>query len=158
MQPLSSTPLAAQAGAIAAAIRAEASHQALKAGMVAALHALILSALARLVARLENLVQLWQAGLLPSHPATPASRATPPIAPHNSAPSVPGPREPRTSPASIVRHRDAQSAAAHAPNRPTTIPCRAPDPVPEARPPTIRRAQPPEFSIFALHTPSPNCV
>jgi hypothetical protein len=44
-----------------------------------ALHALILACLARLVARLEDLVRLWQAGLLPPLPTVtaPARRRTP---------------------------------------------------------------------------------
>lgn len=161
MQHTSSTPLAAQAGAIAAAIRAEASHQALKAGMVAALHALILSALARLVARLENLVQLWQAGLLPPHPATPARRTNPPIsAPLAAAPSTGlTPREPRARPPSAVRDSHVPHAIARRPASPVIIFSRVvPVSAPTARHLAPCRARPPDFSFFARHTPSPNCA
>ena len=146
MQPVSSTPLAAQAGAIAAAIRAEASHQARKAGMVAALHALILSALARLVASLENLVQLWQAGLLPPRPTTPAQAA-------------PIPREPR--PRSAARHSHVRvTPRATAPRARVPAIILSPSPQAQAakpRHPAQARAHPPDFRFFAFHTPSTNC-
>lgn len=120
MEHITSTPLAAQAGAIAAAIRAEASHQAIKAGMVAALHALILSALARLVTSLENLLQLWQAGALPS----PASRPATPRAAAIQAPDATTPplRQARARHFSVTRQRHARSATSTAAPAPSTPP------------------------------------
>lgn len=50
----------------------------------ATLHALILACLARLIGRLEDMVQLWRAGLLPppnhpaAHPAAPGTSRAPP--------------------------------------------------------------------------------
>lgn len=66
----SSPPLAQRVAGIAAAMRATADEQAAGAGLLAALHALILTTLARLFGRLEHIVQLWQAGQL-SLPAEP---------------------------------------------------------------------------------------
>ena len=74
---LLSTPslLAQHVAGIHAELRAEADHHAAQAGVIAALHALILTALARLFARLDDLLALWQAGQLPPLIArAPASR------------------------------------------------------------------------------------
>ena len=121
-----STPLAAQVGAITAAIRAEANQRAAQAGVIAALHALIFAAFARMVAGLEKLIQLWQSGLLPQASATaprhsPPSAATTPHA-HNgvsgpsglraSAPATtqPAATQPSASPDGHARRAAASSA------------------------------------------------
>jgi|GEM_PF-2270219 len=79
-------PLAQHIAGIAAGMRAMADDQAAQAGLVAALHALILATLARLLSRLEQMVELWQAGQLPEPPP---SRAAPP----RPAPRADIPRE-----------------------------------------------------------------
>jgi len=70
-------------------MRTEAALRAAQAGIVAALEALVLTLLARIVARLDCMLALWQAGRLPvppPHRAPPAcqvrtaTRAHPPIA------------------------------------------------------------------------------
>jgi hypothetical protein len=63
------TPLAQQVVGVAAAIREEAEAVSAHGGVVAVLHALFLSTLARLVGRLEHMILQWQAGQLP--PQTP---------------------------------------------------------------------------------------
>ena len=52
-------------------------------GLLAPLHALILTSLARLLDRLVAMIRLWQAGLLP--PPTPRRRAARPAAPQQGA-------------------------------------------------------------------------
>ena len=156
MQHITSTPLAAQAGAIAAAIRAEASQRAAQAGMVAALHALILSALARLVTSLENLVQLWQAGLLPS-PRAPAVRHATPGATSSTAPlaAAPSLQQQRARHPSAARDRHAPIPAARRPAIPTarrSAARAALHPAPEAR------HAPPDFPFFGLHVSIQTCA
>ena len=170
MEQTPSTTLAAQAGAITAAICAEANQRAAQAGVVAALHALILAALARLFAGLENLLHLWQAGQLPASGATapcrsPASAA----APHPSRHAVPGlsrpcASAPRTTQPAAGQHDHARHAAASsavAQSHCTAAPRQACAPWPQAR--SARRtaaARTAEgfFTIFALHAPTLNCA
>jgi len=76
--------LAHRVAAIQAEIRDEAAHHAARAGLVASLHVLILTALARLLACLEQMVELWRSGQLP--PKSP-TRIASPAAVH--APCVP---------------------------------------------------------------------
>ena len=73
--PLPAQPLAA----LLADLRAQADHQAARFGPLAALHALILSTLARLLTGLEQIFEQWRAGILP----IPAPRDIP--RPHNQA-------------------------------------------------------------------------
>jgi len=54
-------------------MRAQAADHAAQAGLMAALHALSLAALARIFARLGDMIDLWQSGQLPPCPA-PAPR------------------------------------------------------------------------------------
>ena len=75
------TSLARNLAVILTDIRSEADRRAAERGLVAALHALILSAFARLFTRLETLVSLWQAGQLPlplAPPRIPIARLHPP--------------------------------------------------------------------------------
>lgn len=51
--------------ALATEVRAKAEDRAAEGGPVAALHALILATIAQLIARLGELIELWQQGLLP---------------------------------------------------------------------------------------------
>ena len=81
--------LAEQVAAILARIHASVEDHHARPGLVAALHALILSAFARLFTRLETLVALWQAGQLP---ATAARPQAPMPAPRTQAASRPTPR------------------------------------------------------------------
>ncbi len=141
MQYITSTPLAAQAGAIAVAIRAEACHRAAQAGIVATLHALILSALARLVTSLENLLQLWQAGVLPPPAARPAA---PRPAPSPDA-TTPPLRQARARHPSATRHSHARLAAM------------AGAPAPSATPFSLRTTPRPVAGVraAAFHPPRP---
>lgn len=66
--PSAAPPLAG----LLAGMRAETAQLAAQAGIVAMLHALIMSCLTRLVGRLDHLMTLWQAGQLPiPHTGTP---------------------------------------------------------------------------------------
>ena len=116
------TPLAIQVAGIAADLHATAEHRAAQAGVVAALHALILATLARLFTCLEDLVTLWQSGQLPA----PAPRLR-----HRQ-------NQPAAAPAAIKRPA-ANRAAPAAPPRPhSPNPARAPAPACIATPPAIR--------------------
>ena len=98
--PDAPTPLAASAAGILAALRHEADCHAadlsLGSGPVAALHALILACLARLLTSLGDLLDLWRAGQLPPpQPANPTglrqAGSTPlPAAPHPGRSAVCG--------------------------------------------------------------------
>lgn len=92
---VSDPPLAQQVAGIRAGVHAQADHYAVRSGVVAALHVLILACLARLLARFEDILALWQAGQLPHRPAAhPIS--TGPIAPRSGTPRTPTrPRSPR---------------------------------------------------------------
>ncbi len=128
---------------MAAEMRAAADHQAAEAGLIAALHALILATLARLFNRLENMVALWAAGALPVLPPRQpnAARAhaqaesqqartarsprrtrphqAPPQEASPSAAGLPAPRQARriTHPACPPRHH-----AGALPHAPRTLP------------------------------------
>ena len=75
--------MAQQFAAILAGIAAQAIHHHARPGLVATLHALILSALARLLSRLDTILTLRQAGQLPAdahttrHPGRPSPGAGP---------------------------------------------------------------------------------
>ena len=101
MQTHPSSALALHVAGLSAALRAEADHHAVQAGLVMALHALILAAPARIMARLENLIALWQAGQLPApqprtrtaHTRTPPKPPETPLNPYAAA-STAGTRNP----------------------------------------------------------------
>jgi len=94
------TPLAPSAAGLLAALRAETDRQTADlsqgSGPVTSLHALIFACLARLLARLGDLLDLWRAGQLPP--------------PHAANPT--GPRQPAKAPLPIARPR-ARRAAQH---------------------------------------------
>jgi|GEM_PF-6344798 len=80
---------------MASEMRAKAHDRAAQWGPVAALHALILAMLARILLRLETMIHLWQQGLLPPH----SSRPPAPTHPHDRArPSTHRPPETRRTP------------------------------------------------------------
>lgn len=99
------TPLAPSAAGTLAALRAETDRQtadlALGSGPVAALHVLIFACLARLLARLGDLLDLWHAGQLP--------------APHATNPT--GLRQPAGAPRPIARPRARCTAGRVTPTR-----------------------------------------
>lgn len=137
---LDHSPLAQHLAVILTDIRAGAAHQAARNGAVAALHALILAAFARLLTRFENLLTLWQSGQL----AQPAPAQPPSTQHHTTAPQIRPlrattyPRRPaRALP--VTRHPAAQPATAAIP-----------------RPPEPRATTAPQLSFFnALQAPSP---
>lgn len=100
MQLKPSPSMAQQLSAILADIAAPATHHQARSGLVTILHALILSALDRLIRCLETAFALWQAGQLPAL----APRAT---AHTTAAPATTAPRHNRPLPAGITprRHR-----------------------------------------------------
>lgn len=112
--PQEAPPSLAQAfAAMAGEMRAQADRRAQDWGPVAALHALLLATLARLVGRLETIFLAWQQGQLPppARARTPANAAQPrPHAPHASArrrSQMPG--RARTPPAMIPTCRAARA-------------------------------------------------
>ena len=138
-------PLTRQLTDLAAGVRAEAALRAAEAGLVAALHALILGCLARLLARLDDLAALWVSGQLPHpnhtiappHPSRAArDGASPPAGPSSGTPSCGAPSRGanpgHAPPAPIMR------APRVAPERPPAR-TRAPLPLP-AHPIAQRRA------------------
>ena len=100
MQLKPSPPMAQQLSAILADIAAQATHRQARSGLVTILHALILSALDRLIHCLQTAFALWQAGQLPAHAPPPAPRPRAIAPPH--ARTTPGirraPRHPRKAP------------------------------------------------------------
>ncbi len=68
----------------------------------AAIHALILACLARILGRLEEMIRLWQAGLLP-----------PPVQRPRTAPATSRPRAARRNPDSVPHRRPAMQARNH---------------------------------------------
>jgi hypothetical protein len=136
------TPQAPRFDGIAAELRAMAATHAASDGVVAALHALILAALARLFARLDDMFAQWQAGLLLPPPSR--VRAPRPAAPRANRTS----RTPYARPTSVAPHAPEPPAAitpARARRGPHRVPSRAiPTPHPVApisrpRPPTGAR-------------------
>ncbi len=95
------TPLAHHLATITAELRAQANRATTDAGPIAALHALILAALARLFNGLTELFSLWQAGQLA--PALPA---------HNGATTSRNHNHPRAA-TPHHRHAAARPAARH---------------------------------------------
>ena len=126
--------------ALLADLRIESAQMAAGGGVLAALHALILAALVRLLGRLEHLFDQWQAGLL----VTPAQRrATRARRPRREADSrVPVPTPARRRPTRGVSCADSDSVPASiacATNRPARAhraelpwPCGAPRAAPRA--------------------------
>ena len=90
---LENSPLTHQIAGLAAGIQTEADLRAAEAGAVAALHALILASLAHLLARLADMIGLWQSGLLPR--LAPVPRAGGTVVAHSHATTS---RTPRTAP------------------------------------------------------------
>jgi len=115
-------PLAERIADMAAELRATADEAAAQAGLVAALHALILAALVRIFTRLEDMVALWQSGQLP--PLAPARHA------ERSAPNPP--RITRRMAASRRPHFQAHAQAPEA-NAPESV-RHAAEPAAPARP------------------------
>jgi len=128
-------PLPQHAAGLAAAMRAEADLRAAEAGLVAALHTLILATLARLLTRLEEMVALWQAGRLPlpaprqPRPTAPTQRCPAPIATGFNPPpeTCKGARQVRlalalTSPVLAVEPSPATAAPARATERRAILP------------------------------------
>ena len=137
MTETSPSPLTRQIADILAALNAQAEDSRARPSLIASLHALILSALARLVTRLETLLTLWQAGQLPTstHTAvnrqptfqaprtqsapratTPQQRARPP------APIPPAPHPGTSRPGHQPPPQAAQSSAHPAPSHPESAP------------------------------------
>ena len=118
------TPLLAHhLAALTAELRAQADRAAAEAGLIAALHALILATLARLFTRLETLVDLWAAGQLPHLTQAVRPRATPAPA-HPSPPrqaAIAAPRPHRAAPQATP---SIMALSIMAP--PISIPARAP--------------------------------
>ena len=163
-------PAAPPLAGLLADMRAETAQLAAQAGVVAMLHALIMSCLVRLVMRLDHLMTLWQSGQLP----TPASKAVIPgaakapgfrPAPHSIfTPGfrlprrLPAPDEPIPAPIAITPTA-AGSLRAAAPV-PRTAPAGAPDRTRRHRISRhhIRRRKPPWpwFQIGPC-APTPHC-
>ena len=147
---LENSPLAQHLAVILTDIRAGAAHQAARNGAVAALHALILAALARLLARFENVLAHWQSGqLAPSVPAGPAP-AHPPSTPRDTtAPQI----RPLRSTTYPRRPAPAVLPAPGAPAQPRPAPCQLPRNL-SPQPPHARqaRSQPPNHN-FCFSTP-----
>jgi len=125
-----------------AGIRADAAYHAAQAGLIAALHALILTALARLIARLDHIVTLWAAGQLPiPAPAKPRTERTArPGTPARHTPRTRRPRQPMPAPVRLT-------ARAIAPRPAPPIFLRTtPDSVPRRSP---SRPRPPPFFFRA---------
>ncbi len=124
-------PLTQQVAGLAAGCRCESDRLAAQASLVAAVHALILSALAGLLGRLETILALWAAVQLPlpqTAGSASARRATPPGSARDTAdrlPATPAGRAaiprvqaPHTPPPysgchSATSHRTARPASAH---------------------------------------------
>jgi len=96
---------------MASEMRAKAQDRAAQWGPVAALHALILATLTRILLRLEDMILLWQQGLLPP----PSSRPPAPTCPRGSA-------RPSSRDASEFRRTRAGHQPA-APNPPLSVGC-----------------------------------
>ena len=140
-KPLTFAP---QVASIAADLRATADFHAAQAGLVAALHALILAALARLFTRLEDLVTLWQSGQFSapaSHIREPQSRPGGPMARMNGPTAGQGGS--RGGYCDVATKADAIGSAPHlaAGNDPV-------DPASRASLQMIARAQRPARAIF----------
>lgn len=138
------TPLAPLVAGIAADVRAMAAQEAARAGLLAALHALIFATLARLSTTLEAMVTLWAAGLLPlptPRKASPARQTATRPNPRAAAPApfvplcagrhlaaVP-PHAPGAHPISPSAQRErAQPSHARPPERPLPAPRARPRP------------------------------
>ena len=100
MQLKPSPPMAQQLSAILADIAAQATHRQARSGLVTILHALILSALDRLIHCLQTAFALWQAGQLPALAPPPAPRPRAITPPHaRITPEIRrAPRHPRKAP------------------------------------------------------------
>ncbi len=92
------SPLADSVASLRAATLATPAH----AWLPAAIHALILACLARILGRLEEMIRLWQAGLLP-----------PPVPRPRTAPATSRPRAARPNPDSVPHPRPAMQARNH---------------------------------------------
>lgn len=174
MQQAHPNSLPAQAGAIAVAIRADADQRAKHGGAVALLHALILGALARIFARLGDMIALWQAGLLPLTCAAPSpprraphavvtSSASGQAAPRRALPRATQSATPHPFPAPKAPARHRARVAAIARGVGNARPRRAGVP-PQSGASRNRvssvatRAIHAPFSIFAVPASLPNCI
>ncbi len=122
MSEHSTTPLAHQVAIMAAEMRAAADHQAAEAGLIAALHALILATLARLFDRLENMVALWAAGALPARAPRQPSPARPRAQAESHSPRTAPCRTSRARPHQVPPELSAVPAARSTPASPTQHP------------------------------------
>ena len=125
-------PLATQFASLRAAAEAHTS----RCWLTAALEAMIMTALARIFGQLEEIIRLWQAGLLPALP---------------NRPSIPPVHQPQADAAPPTRARHAPSPRAakprHAKSRPAPINIRSscnPSPRPRAAQPSRTRPPKPE--------------
>lgn len=126
--------------ALLADLRTEAAQTAAGGGVLAALHALILAALVRLLGRLEHLFNQWQAGLLVTPAQRRVTRAPRPRREADSSVRVPTPARRRaTRDVSCADSESIPASAACATNRPARAyraaslgPCGAPRVAPRA--------------------------
>ena len=101
--------LAHRVAGLAASVHANARHHTARGGAVAALHAIILAAFARLLDQLAEMVELWRAGQLPACPPAPRRPATAATwnrarpAPRPVGIDAPGQRAPSVTPTASAR-------------------------------------------------------
>ncbi len=114
-------PLAPQIAGLTAGLRAESAALAdrygtIPARLVAAVHAMLLAALARLMDRLEQLLLLWQSGQLPQPAARPVIASTTPPTKFNPISPT------RTKSSRTLHTRSPPGATPPAPNPPIQTP------------------------------------
>lgn len=167
--PHSQGPLAPLVDGIAAELRAQADQEVARAGLVAAMRALIFATLARLVGRLGAMVHLWQSGQVPPTPSVSRRTSLPGEAPSASGPlHLPSAASgPWSWLASWFASRDADllapapraRTASHAPRPARAAGRHAPRPRAPARiAPAASPTAPPRRHAPASRPPSPPCA
>ncbi len=133
-----------------ASLRDDAAYFRAQSGLIAALHALILATLVRIVARLDHMVTLWAAGQLPlPAPAKPRPARTPsPRRPHTRTAQTPRTRRPQSVPTPPREPTRTRTSRPQHPQSPITASTLV---GPRAQIPP----QPPPILLFSLPRPTP---